>query len=395
MNILCICQYYYPEPFRISDICEEFVKIGHKVTVITGIPNYPMGKIYEDYRFSRKKTESINGVEVHRCFTVGRKRGWLWRILNYYSYLFSSKRFVSKLPGDYDVVFVNQLSPVMMAEAGIKYKNKYGKRLILYCLDLWPESLVAGRVRRNSFIYRYFHKVSGKIYSQSDKILITSKSFKTYFENEFNIRDDKINYLPQYAEELFSVESCKKQPNDTIDLMFAGNIGNAQSVQTIIKAADLTRDIKNLKWHIVGDGSELDNCKILAEKYNLKSVVFYGRKPVEQMPKYYAMADAMIITMQSDPVLSLTVPGKLQTYMLAGKPIIGAINGETYSIIKKADCGYAGEAEDQYALANNVRLFILNRDNTFGENSYNYYLKNFSKNTFCKTLLNEFKLCVI
>lgn len=376
MKILLICQYYSPEPFRITDISEELVKRGHEVTVVTGVPNYPMGRIYDGYRHGKKRDEVINGVKVHRCFTIGRRSGVVWRFLNYYSYMFSSTHYVSKLKDRFDVVFVNQLSPVMMANAAIKYKKKHHTKVVLYCLDLWPESLVAGGVKRGSAIYNFFHKVSEKIYKAVDSILITSRSFAEYFEEEFEITSSK--YLPQYAEASFTLEMCKKNPDDTIDLMLAGNVGTAQSVDTIIKAAALCKDIPNLRWHIVGDGIALLDCKKMAEKFEVP-VIFHGRQPVEQMPRYYAMADAMLVTMKKDPIISLTLPGKVQSYMAAGKPIIGAIDGETSFIISKAGCGICGGAEDADALAANVRAFIGMDKKQLVENSRAYYEEHFEK----------------
>lgn len=132
MKILVVSQYYYPEPFRVSDICEELVRQGHTVTVLTGLPNYPVGKIYPDYRHGEKRDEIINGVHVYRCFTIGRRSGALWRFANYYSFALSSSWRISKVKSEYDVVFVYQLSPVMMASAAAKYKKKYGKNL--YCI---------------------------------------------------------------------------------------------------------------------------------------------------------------------------------------------------------------------------------------------------------------------
>lgn len=384
MKILVICQYYAPEPFRITDICEELVKRGHEVTVVTGVPNYPMGRIYDGYRHGEKRDEVINGVKVHRCFTIGRRTGTVWRFLNYYSYMFSSTHYVSKLKDDFDAVFVNQLSPVMMANAGIEYKKKHHTKMVLYCLDLWPESLVAGGVKRGSAIYKFFHRASEKIYKAADSILITSKSFAEYFEKEFGITDTQ--YLPQYAEALFTPEMCKKEPNDTIDLMFAGNVGAAQSVDTIIKAAALTQDIPNLRWHIVGDGSELENCKKQANDLHVQSVIFHGRKPIEEMPTYYAMADAMLVTMQEDPVLSMTLPGKVQTYMAAGKPIIGAIGGETAKVIGEAYCGLCGKPEDAEALAQNIRKFIQMDRELLGVNSVDYYNAHYEKMLFIDKL---------
>ena len=386
MKILVVCQYYYPEPFRITDICEELVKRGHDVTVVTGLPNYPMGEIYDGYRKGEKRDEILNGVKIHRCFTIGRRHGAIFRFLNYYSFAISSTRYVKKLKENYDVVFVNQLSPVMMANAGIAYKKKHGTKLVLYCLDLWPESLAAGGIKRGSFLFNHYKKVSEKIYKQADKVLITSKSFSNYFEKMFGITDTE--YLPQYAEELFSPEDCKKEPNENLDLMFAGNIGAVQGVTTIIQAAKLTQDIDNLRWHIVGDGSEYENSKKQAE--GLSNVIFYGRKPLEEMPKYYAMADAMLITMQKDPIASLTLPGKIQTYMAAGKPIIGAVDGESKLVIEEAGCGFCVEADDTLGLVEQVRKFIASNDKQkMSKNAVEYYKVSFKKDAFFEKLIER------
>ncbi len=386
MKILVICQYYYPEPFRITDICEELVRCGHSVTVVTGTPNYPMGVIYPGYECGQKSDEILNGVHVHRCFTIGRKGGALKRFLNYYSYAISSCLYVSKLEGDFDVVLVNQLSPVMMAYAGIKYKRTHGKKLILYCLDLWPESLVAGGVRRGSLLYRIFHYISGKIYKQADRILVTSRQFMDYFRQEFNLTATE--YLPQYAENLFTPEECYKQSDEYVDLMFAGNIGSAQSVETIIRAAELTSDLKNLRWHIVGDGSELYRLQKMAA--GLKQIIFYGRKRLEDMPGFYAKADAMLVTMQKDPFLSTTLPGKVQSYMAAGKPVICAADGETPAVITDAECGLCGSAEDAGKLAENVREFVaLSGNNNMGNNGRKYYQMRFCRESFINKMEAE------
>lgn len=387
MNILVICQYYYPEPFRITDICEELVKRGNRVTVVTGTPNYPMGEIYDGYRHGKRRDEVINGVHVHRCFTIGRKSGVIRRLLNYYSYVVSSIKYVSRLKDDFDVVFVNQLSPVMMAYSGVIYKKKNNKKLVLYCLDLWPESLVSGGIKRGSILYKVFHRISERLYKNADKILVTSKSFSKYFKDEFGIENTE--YLPQYAESVFTPELCKKKSDEFIDLMFAGNIGSAQSVGTIIEAANMTKDIKELRWHIVGDGSELENVKSLSNEYGLTSVIFHGRQPIEKMPEFYAMADAMLVTMQKDPIISLTIPGKIQTYMAAGKPIIGAIDGETSQCISNASCGFCCGSEDATGLSSIVRHFLQltrNEQTELSMNAAAFYENYFSKETFFRAL---------
>ena len=388
MKILVICQYYHPEPFRISDICEELVRMGNEVTVVTGTPNYPMGNIYEGYENGAHRDEVINGVSVHRCAIHPRKTGALHRLWNYFSFANASKKYIKSLDGSFDVVFVNQLSPVMMAKAGIKYAKRHNKKTVLYCLDLWPASLGVGGINKG-IVYKYFHGLSRKIYGAADKILISSKSFSKYFEEQFGICDTE--YLPQYAEESFTPDDCKKTENEYIDLMFAGNVGTAQSVDTVIRASVLCKDIERVRWHIVGDGKELDGCIKLAKETDAP-VIFHGRKPIEEMPKYYAMADAMLVTMKKDPIVGLTLPGKVQSYMAAGKAILGAADGEARRVIEESRCGFCTEAENAEGLAECVRRFMLSKKDGFEKSSAEYYENNYTKKRFATKLqevLNE------
>ncbi len=401
MKILVVCQYYKPEPFRIADICEELVQCGHEVTVITGIPNYPEGDIYPGYEKGKRREEIVNGVRIHRCFTIPRKTGGLCRMLNYFSFAFSSTAFIKKFKTEngrpFDLVFVNQLSPVMMGNAALAYKKKHKVPAILYCLDLWPESLNAGGIRRGSLVYRIFHKISARIYCGMDRILITSGMFADYLQKEFGIAAEQISYLPQYAENIFE-ELPHKKLGDTVDLMFAGNVGVAQSVQTILMAAMLLKDeYPQVRWHIVGGGSELQHLQQMAIENHLEQqVVFYGRCPLEKMPVFYQMADAMLVTLQADPVLSLTLPGKVQSYMAAGKPLIGAIDGETATVIKQSGCGFCGRAEDANELAENVKAFIeFDNKEALGKNAGTYYKKFFCRNLYMDRLEKEFKQIMI
>lgn len=396
MKILVVCQYYYPEPFRITDICEELVRRGHEVTVVTGTPNYPEGVIYPGYEKGQRKEENINGVSIHRCFTIPRGSGALYRLLNYFSFAISSSLFIKKCKASdgkpFDVVFVNQLSPVMMGQAALTYAKKYKVPTLLYCLDLWPESLIAGGITRGSLIYKVFHKISKKIYTKMDRILVTSRLFADYFKNEFSISESNTEYLPQYAEGIFD-KLPPKTDTSTIDLMFAGNIGTAQSVQTILETAELLKgEFDNLYWHIVGSGSDLERLQKTAEKKGLTNIIFYGRQPLEKMPEFYQKADAMLVTLQKDPVLSLTLPGKVQSYMAVGKPIIAAIDGETATVIDEAQCGYCSPAQEAAALAENVRRFIASKDKqAMAQNAYRFYCEHFSKDRFFCRLEQQIK----
>ena len=319
-KILVICQYYKPEPFRIADICEEMVRRGHEVQVVTGYPNYPEGVLYEGYGKGKHIDEVINGVKVHRCYTVPRQTGTAKRMMNYYSYAASSLKYVLSrkcVASDgtsFDVVFCNQLSPVMMAYAAIGYKKMHKTPVVMYCLDLWPESLIAGGIERKSVIYKYYHHISKRIYGQMDKILITSRMFSNYLRDEFGIKKEDIEYLPQYAEGIFE-QIPPRVEDGTFNFMFAGNTGTVQSVETVIKTAEILKD-EPVKFHIVGGGTDLERLQKMGE--DMENVIFYGRRPVEEMPEFYARADAMLITLAADPILSLTLPGKVQSYMAVG-----------------------------------------------------------------------------
>lgn len=389
MKILVVCQYYYPEPFRITDICEELVKRGHEVSVITGEPNYPEGEIYSGYENHDHMDEVLNGVHVHRCRIIPRKTGALYRFLNYYSFVLSSLAYVysgkcrAEDGGPFDIVFVNQLSPVMMAYAGLAYKKKYNVPLVLYCLDLWPESLIAGGIKKDSAIYNIFLYISNRIYKNADKICSTSRSFSDYFKEKFDI--ESIFYLPQYAEDLFADNNAVVKSEIT-HITFAGNIGVMQSVDTILKTAALLSN-EPIHFHIVGGGSELEHLRCYSEQMSLSNVTFYGRRPVEEMPYFYSQSDAMLITMKDDPGISMTLPGKVQSYMAAGKPIIGSISGETQAIIREAKCGFCVEPEDSVSLAEIIKEFSLdsNKDE-YGKAARAFYSKHFSRESFFSNL---------
>lgn len=391
MKILVVCQYYKPEPFRVSDICEALAAQGHAVTVVTGTPNYPEGEIYPGYEGTAHRDEIINGVRVHRCPIHPRKRGALHRFWNYYSFVFASKRYLSRLEEDFDVVLVNQLSPVMMAGGALDWAKRHGKKTVLYCLDLWPESLSAGGIRSGSLIYRVFWYISRRIYRGADAIAVTSQGFEDYFRTALKLPDAKLEYLPQYAEGLFDRLPDAPPHPGVFNAVFAGNIGEMQAVETIVEAAGKLAVRPDIHFHIVGDGVRLDACRRLAE--GLSNVTFYGRRDVSEMPGFYAMADVMLVTLKADPVLSLTLPGKMQSYLAAGKPVVGAINGETAAVVADADCGVCVVAEDADALADALVSLAdaPERLREYGANARRYYEAHFQKDAFLRKLTDVLK----
>ena len=358
MKILVVSQYFWPEEFRINDICKGLVEEGHEVEVLTGIPNYPGGKYFDGFSIFKRGPKQYDGVKVRRCFCVPRgKNSKIKLVLNYFSFAISSLfhiPFITK--NKYDKVLVYQLSPITMAIPAIAIKKIKKIPMDMYILDLWPESLLSIVNIKSTKIKKTIYNICKKIYKSADAIYITSKGFKSQLIN-LDIQEEKITYLPQWAEDIYKDEVVLKDKKleylceNKFNIVFAGNIGKAQSIETIINAANICKE-NNIQWIVIGDGSEKSMAEKKVKELNIDNkVIFLGRKPVEDMPKYYNIADALLVTLGNDKLFTITIPAKIQSYMASGKPILGAISGEGNNVIKESNCGLACEAEDYKKLA--------------------------------------------
>lgn len=397
MKLLFVSQHFYPENFRINDICFSLAKRGHDITVLTGLPNYPEGKIYPGYKHGQNRDQHINGVHIIRCSLIGRGNNILQYGLNYAWFAVSGMMKAKKLNEKYDLVFSYQTSPVTMAWPAIKVKEIQGIPLIIHCLDQWPISITAGPFNKGSLIYKFFHNLSVNTYNKADLITVTSESFVKYFTEELNLPPEKygLKYWPQYAEDSYS--NAKAIRNGTYDLLYAGNIGPAADVETIIGAAVLLKDHSEICFHIVGDGMNRQNCERICKENGLSNVVFYGSHPVEEMEKYYSLADAFLITMKDNVVVNYTLPAKMQSYMLAGKPILGAINGETSRVIQDAQCGMCAASGDSIKLAEIILEASKDEDDALhrGDNARQYYEKHFNKQVLLDQLEDIMKNMIV
>lgn len=399
MKILVVCQHFFPENFRINDICFELAKKGHIVTVLTGLPNYPKGKVLKEYKWFKNRNQVVNGINIKRCFLVGRGNSKIMMFINYFCFaIFGSIKalFIKK---DFDVIYSYQLSPVIMVWPALVVKKLKKIPLIIHCLDQWPISVTTGGISKKSLIYKILLKWSKIIYNNANIITIGSKSFEKYFINEIKVlkSSKKLIYIPSYAESEYEVNKITK--NNMFDIVFAGNIGPAQSVETIVETANLLKSKSNIFFHIVGDGLNYDNCKKMAEEYKLDNIKFYGYYGIKKVVKLYELADAFIITMVDNEVVNNTLPAKIQSYMLAGKPIFGAINGEVKKVVKSANCGLCCESYNYKKLA---EIILKSFENTkilkkWGINSLKYYNKYFEKNkcisSIEKVLYDEINKC--
>jgi glycosyltransferase involved in cell wall biosynthesis len=392
MKILIVGQYYYPDDFRINDISYLLVSMGHDVTVLTGLPDYTNGKIPKEYRWFKKRKETYRGVKIIRVPVIARRKGVFLRIINYVSFLVSSTIKAMFMSRDFDVIFCYQTSPITMANAAVKMKKRTGKKLFLYCLDLWPESLKAWNIRENSPLFKMILKYSRHIYQCCDLIGISSLPFKEYLENANNVDGQKIVYLPQHADtigaEAVGINEGSNK-SKVINFAFAGNIGRLQDVECIIRAANRLKDHKGFAVHIFGSGSMLDSCRELACELGIEDrLTFYGRINRMQLIEEYKHMDAFLLTLKKEGFIGLTMPAKLQEYMSMGKPIFAAIDGAASQVIDEANCGLVAPPSDDVKLAENMKRFIESPEEFvhYGNNAIKYFNENYTREVFMSRL---------
>lgn len=393
MKILVVCQYYYPESFKVTEVCESLVRDGYDVTVLTGLPNYPVGIVPDEYKKGLHNDEIINGVHVVRCYERGRGKGAVNLALNYASFYLSAMNVIKKMPKDFDIVFSYQLSPIFMALPARWYKIKRHVPMFLYCCDLWPESLKMYLKNESNPIFKWVKSVSKKVYDAADMIGTQSDSFVNYLSSVHNIPLEKLKYIPNFAdEEYLSMDFSKVNNTDTIDFVFTGNIGIAQDLEDVIEAFSKIDTKYNARFHIVGGGVRLDAIKKLVDDLNIgEKVLFYGQRPQEEMPNFYRMADACVVSLKADNAIGLTLPAKVQGYMAAGKPVLGMINGSCQTIVKEADCGACVDAGDIDGFANILEKFCTetSKHAEYGKNARDYFINNFRRDIHIKAIEEE------
>ncbi|MCS2520671.1 glycosyltransferase family 4 protein [Bacteroides thetaiotaomicron] len=401
-RILFVCQYFYPEVFRGNDIAFHWAEEGHEVHVVTGVPNYPDGVFHKGYGVFKKRQETIKGVHVTHLPIVPRGNdSKIMLMLNYFSYFIVAcmyvlwKVFADSFKGfwgfkksfEFDFVFCQQLSPVMMSLPAVLYKKLKKVLLYTWVLDLWPESLSAAGGISNKHILGFFDWFVKKEYKWSDKILTSSKSFDQSIRTYGDYKG-KIVYYPQWSDG--SPSTPFLPPNYSLPeilsgfkVMFAGAVGEAQGMECNMQATLLTKERKDIKWVIVGDGRRLPWVQQFVKEHGLEETVLtLGRYPSETMPLFFEKADVMLVSLTDSPLFNLYAPAKISSYMASGRPIIACLNGEGAEVVKAAECGWLVAAGDAEGLAKLViRLADENKEtlNAKGACGLKFYKENFDK----------------
>lgn len=392
-KVLVVCQHFWPESFRINDICDFLVEKDCELEVLCGIPNYPKGKFYAGYSWFKKRRQVHNGIRIRRAFEIPRGDNSNFRIfVSYISFPFASLFHVPRLlTKRYDKIFLYQLSPIMMVIAGIIVGKMKKIETTMYVLDLWPANLFSVLPVKNKFLVKVATGISHWHYRHVDKLIVLSDTMKQKLMTVSNISEDKIIVLPQAAEKLYEKDETDKELSrrfaSGFNILFAGNISPAQSFETVIEAAKQLKKqgVNDIHWIIVGDGMSRQWLENAVRKAGLSDSFFFeGLKPITDIPKYNSVADLLVACLTKSDLLEATIPAKVMSYIASGKPIALAMDGEVQTLINDTiRCGYAGETGDGKILATNIKKIYdmpVKDRKVMGDRARAYHFKHFERN---------------
>ncbi len=397
-EILIITEHYWPENFRINDLALRLFNNGMKITVLTGFPNYPSGSIYQDYKGRFFKKEKHNNIDIIRIPIIPRGRaGKFMLILNYLSFVISATFFMLiNGKSKYDKIFIFETSPVTVAIPGILYKKIINKKAVLamWVLDFWPDYAYDALNLKSRPIKYIIKKITSWIYTNVNYLLCQSQS---YCEKMKEYRDDGILYYPNWAEDIFEKQSKPKNSAMSANkiILFAGNVGELQNLESLVLAVQLLVNerklIDKLIIRIIGGGRNLPNLKKMVNGFELNDYFeFIDELPITEMPAKYNEADFLFISLLDKPIFNATIPGKLQSYMAFGRPIIGFISGEAARIIKESGAGFVANPSDVNELVRVIEHALSLDSNSLkqiSENAKIYYNFKFSSEKAVKQLV--------
>ncbi|MCF6282041.1 MAG: glycosyltransferase family 4 protein [Candidatus Polarisedimenticolaceae bacterium] len=393
-------QYFWPEVFSINDLVLQLEADGHEVTVITGKPNYPKGEIFDGY-----SQQGINQEVFGKNITVFRlplrprhNGGGLNLVRNYLSFVFNGCRHIRSLVkrDEFDAIFVYAPSPILSAIPAIFAKWKTGAPLSIWVQDLWPESIDATGFIKNRLAIYLVRQLVKLIYSAADQLLVQSPAFSEPVQRLAHA--DKIQYYPNSHLDLIQEQQVplKNGELDTLltdhfCVVFAGNIGTAQNLESVIAAAVHLKQNPQIKILLVGAGSMRAQVMAEASAKGLDNLILPGRVTPAELPYLYGKAGALLVSLSDQPIFRLTIPSKLQGYFSAAKPIIACMTGVGAEVVKESDAGIAVDADDVSGLSDAIlSIYHLSTEEReqLGQNGRAYYLEHFERSTLSQRLVS-------
>ena len=395
-KILVVTQHFWPENFRINDIVEGFLQDGIAVDVLCGLPNYPKGEWFPGYSAAGPFEEEWHGARLYRCKEVPRRGNTSVNIfLNYVSWPWYAAHALHRLPGGYDAVFCFNTSPVLMCWPAIRYAKKHHISFTNYVLDIWPENLYSVLNVKNKALRAIAQGVSDALYKKADRLIAMSEPLQQRLCQRTGMPPQKIAVIPQYCEDFYAVPqpdaALQAQFGGRFNLVFTGTFTPAQSLETVITAVQdaRSRGADMLHLLLVGDGMSRAALKAKVKELHAEdAVTFYGSVPATDIPKFTALADALIVCLSDSPDLGLTVPAKVASYMAAGKPVLASMDGAGNAAVAAAG-GLSSPACDAAALADNL-LALTRMDAAqraaMGQSAKEYYLAHYRRSELLRKL---------
>lgn len=385
-KILVVSQYFFPEQFRINDICNSWIERGYDVTVLTGIPNYPQGDFFEGYGFNKRRNENLNGINIIRIPIIPRKKSSMTMALNYLSFVISGWFWKLFNKENFDMVFIYEVSPMTQALPAVWIAKKLKIPCYIYVMDLWPENFEIITGISSPLVITPLNKMVDYIYKNCNKIFTASESFKKNIQSR-GVDPEKVFFWPQYAEEFYHTRATKSKKiivDDKINITFAGNVGMAQGLEILpIIGQRLKKENVNVRFNIVGSGRYLETLINEVTKNALQEYFnFLEPVPPTEISEIFSASDFSFVSLQKNEIFSMTIPAKLQSSMPCGKPILLSASGESKDIVIKAECGYASDAGDVNHLIENIKKIVKldkKQIEKLGNNSRNYFENNFEK----------------
>lgn len=395
-KILVVTQHFWPENFRINDIVEGFLQDGIAVDVLCGLPNYPKGEWFPGYSAAGPFEEEWHGARLYRCKEVPRRGNTSVNIfLNYVSWPWYAAHALHRLPGGYDAVFCFNTSPVLMCWPAIRYAKKHHIPFTNYVLDIWPENLYSVLNVKSKALRAIAQGVSDALYKKADRLIAMSEPLQQRLCQRTGMPPQKVAVIPQYCEDFYAVPqpdaALQAQFGGRFNLVFTGTFTPAQSLETVITAVQdaRSRGADMLHLLLVGDGMSRAALEAKVKELHAEdAVTFYGSVPATDIPKFTALADALIVCLSDSPDLGLTVPAKVASYMAAGKPVLASMDGAGNAAVAAAG-GLSSPACDATALADNLlaltRMGAAQRA-AMGQSAKEYYLAHYRRSELLRKL---------
>jgi colanic acid biosynthesis glycosyl transferase WcaI len=396
MKINFISQFFDPEP-TIRDL--EFVKMlktkGSKITVTTGLPNYPQGKIYDGYKkiFLR---EVIDDVNITRLPLIpSHSSSVFMRALNIISFFLSLTTYLVFFSKKNDITYAYH-PPITIAFASLILKKIHKTPYVLDVLDLWPHSLISTKFTTNPIIIKVVSIITKLVYKHADHIVVTSPGMKNEIIKNC-ISEKKISVIYNSTPEK-RLQTYKKinleMPETELTLLYAGNIGPAQEIEVLIDVAkQLSIEKLKIKFIFVGTGILKEKIIKKSKDLNCDNVIFLPQVNINEVWNYYKAADIGIVKLSNDKLFDITIPGKTMSYMFFGLPILMIANGDAADLVNRANCGLTCNPDSKIKILETIRILYNKNKNELaqmGVNGKNFYASHLSTNNAVDKFHNIF-----